>query len=89
MSGASRALPVRTTTSARALEHLAQVLAPRRRAELGVERGRPARPRQQVGQLVGLEEVAEPVPDRDLGDFRHAAEVALLRRLRHALILHS
>jgi hypothetical protein len=42
-------------------------------------------PRQQVGQLVGLEEVAEPVPDRDLRDLRQPAEVPLLRRLRHAL----
>jgi hypothetical protein len=66
------------------VEHLAQVLAPRGPAGLGLQaRHRRARPRQQVGQLVGLEEVAEPVPDRDLGDLGHAPEAAL-RRLRHA-----
>jgi hypothetical protein len=71
------------------VQHLAQVLATRGRAQLGLERGRPPRPREQVGQLVGLEEVAKAVPDRDLRDLGHAPEVPLLRRLRHALILHG
>ena len=35
-----------------------------------------------------LEEVAEPVPDRDLRDLGDAPEVAL-RRLRHAPVLHD
>ena len=40
--------------------------------------------RDQVGQLVALEEVAEAVPDGDLGDLRQPAEVPRLRRcLRH------
>ena len=49
-----------------------------------LEGDRRSRPRQQVGELVGLEEVAEPVADRDLGDLRDAAE-APLGGLRHSL----
>ena len=42
-------------------------------------------PRQEVGQLVGLEEVAEPVPDRDLRDLRDPAEIARLGSRRNEL----
>ena len=41
--------------------------------------------RQQVGQLVLLDEVAEAVPDRDLRDLGQAPEVALLRPRRHGV----
>ena len=63
------------------VQHLAEVLA-----ALG---GRALRREtllsgQQVGQPVGLEEVAEPVLDRHLGDFRHAPEIAG-RRAGHGL----
>ena len=63
------------------VEHLAQVasalraLAVPHRRELLV-------PGQEVGQPVALEEVAEPVPDRDLRDLAQAAEIALLLRAR-------
>ena len=56
------------------VEHLAQVLAP-----LGagaVDRGHPLVPRDEVGQLVRLEEVAEPVLDRDLRDLGEPPQVA-------------
>ncbi len=43
---------------------------------------RPVPPREQVGQLVAFEEVAEAVPDRDLRDLREPAEVPA-GRLRH------
>ena len=66
------------------VEHLAQVTPPLGRRRLRVERRLRPRPGQQVGQLVGLEPVAEPVPDRHLGDLGHAAEAAL-RGLRHAV----
>ena len=50
------------------------------RSEAGaLERPPPfRRPGQQVGQLVALEEVAEAVPDRDLGDLGQPAEVPVL-----------
>ena len=65
------------------VEHLAQVHA----ALVGGDRhGRSALPeRQQVGQLVLLDEVAEPVADCDLRDLRQAPEVALLRPRRHGV----
>ena len=68
------------------VEHLAEVLAARgRRGRVRIELHRGPRPRQQVGQLVGLEEVAEAVANCDLRDLREAAEIPLLGRLRHAL----
>ena len=66
------------------VEHLAQMPPALGRRRLGFERCRRPWPRQQVGQLVGLEPVAEAVPDRHLCDLGHAAEAAL-RRLRHTL----
>src|SRR5206468_2108775 len=64
------------------VEQLAEVLPALRRRALEKFRPVPAA-RDQVGQLVALEEVAEAVPDGDLGDLRQPAEVALLgRRLR-------
>ena len=66
------------------VEHLAQVTPPLGRRRLRVECRLRPRPGQQVGQLVGLEPVAEPVPDRHLRDLGHAAEAAL-RGLRHAV----
>ena len=55
------------------------------RSEAGPSRTSPfRRPRQEVGQLVPLEEVAEAVPDGDLGDLGQPAEVPTLgRRLSH------
>jgi hypothetical protein len=52
------------------------VLPALRRRALGELRA--AAPRDQVGQPVPLEEVAEAVPDRDLGDLGDPAEVATL-----------
>ena len=60
------------------VEELAQVLAALRRRALDDPRAVPAA-REKVGQLVALEEVAEAVPDGDLGDLRQPAEVARLR----------
>src|SRR4051812_42811395 len=65
------------------VEHLAQVPAAfrrvrRRGVELGVAR-------QQVGQAVGLEEVAEAVPDRDLGDLGDPAQIPPAGRARHVV----
>ena len=67
------------------VEHLAQVLAALGRCRLRLERHGCPRPGQEVGQLVRLEPVAEAVPYGDLGDLRHAPEVALLGGLRHAI----
>ena len=65
------------------VEELAEMLAALGCAALEELRPVPAA-RDQVGQPVPLEEVAEAVPDRDLGDLRQPAEVPLLgRRLRH------
>ena len=69
------------------VEHLAQVDAARG-GGLGLDRGALA-PGQQVGQLVLLEEVAEPVTDGHLGDLGQAPEVPLLRFCRHRLSLAS
>ena len=66
------------------VEELAKVLAAFRRGALE-ELGPVPAARDQVGQLVALEEVAEAVPDGDLGDLRQPAEVPSLRRcLRHS-----
>ena len=65
------------------VEHLAQVPArapSRRPARVRLDA---RRPRQQVGQLVPLEEVAEPVPDRDLRDLGEPADLARARSSRH------
>ena len=56
------------------VEHLAQVLAALRRLAVDLL-PRPAA-REEIGQPVGVEPVAEAVPDGDLGDLRQAAEVA-------------
>src|SRR5581483_9446413 len=74
------------------VQHLAEVLAAARAHgrdrldPLALEQldaaARRARPRQEVGEAVRLEEVAEPVPDGDLGDLRQPPQVPL-RRLRH------
>ena len=61
------------------VEELAEVLAALRRRAVD-EHFAVATARQEVGQLVALEEVAEAVPDGDLGDLRQPAEVASLRR---------
>ena len=63
------------------VEHLAQVLAARGRggALLGRHVGEPilrGAPRQQVAQLVRLEEVAEAVAHHDLRDLRQASDAA-------------
>jgi hypothetical protein len=58
------------------VEHLAQVLAPLGRAALGRHALAAG---DQVGQTVGLEEVAEAVLDRDLRDLGDAPEVPRLR----------
>ena len=60
------------------VEELAEVLAALRRRAVDDPRAVPAA-REKVGQLVALEEVAEAVPDGDLGDLRQPAEVARLR----------
>ena len=60
------------------VEELAQVLAALRRRALDEPRAVPAA-REEVGQLVALEEVAEAVPDGDLGDLSQPAEVTSLR----------
>ena len=67
------------------VEELAQMLAALGRRAL--EELRAVAPAgDQVGQPVALEEVAEAVPDGDLGDLRQSAEVARLRRgLSHDL----
>ena len=57
------------------VEELAEVLAALGRRALG-ELAAVAPAGQEVGQLVALEEVAEAVPDGDLGDLRQPAEVA-------------
>src|SRR5439155_17147555 len=65
------------------VEELVEVLAALRRRAVDKPRAVPPA-RQEVGQLVPLEEVTEAVPDRDLGDLRQPAEVTRLRwRLRH------
>ena len=66
------------------VEHLAQVLAARRPGRpFAAAQARLRGPaRQQVGELVRLEEVPEAVLHHDLGDLRQAAEIAR-RRLRH------
>ena len=65
------------------VEHLAQVPS-----TLGAGSGLGARldprgPRQHVGELVPLEEVAEAVPDRDLGDLGETADLARAGTRRH------
>ena len=59
------------------VEELAQVLPALRRCAVGDPRAVPAT-REEVGQLVALEEVAEAVPDGDLGDLSQPAEVTSL-----------
>ena len=61
------------------VEELAEVPAPLGGGALG-ELAAVAPAGQQVGQLVALEEVAEAVPDGDLGDLRQPAEIPRLRR---------
>src|SRR5207253_1896705 len=56
------------------VEHLAEMLTALRRLA-GVLDAVPA-PREEIGQPVSLEPVAEAVPDGDLSDLRQAAEVA-------------
>ena len=63
---------------AQLVEELAEALAALRGCSL--EDLPVSAPREEVGQLVALEEVAEAVPDGDLGDLRQPAEVACLRR---------
>ena len=63
---------------AQLVEELAEALASLRGRSL--EDLPVSAPREKVGQLVALEEVAEAVPDGDLGDLRQPAEVACLRR---------
>ena len=55
------------------VEHLAQPLAARR--ALRVDLHLAAEPRADGCRPAGLEEVAEPVPLRDLGDLRHAPQL--------------
>jgi hypothetical protein len=64
------------------VQHLAQVLAALRRLAVNVHPR--AAPREEVGQPVGVEPVAEAVADRDLRDLRETAEVAG-RGLDHGL----
>ncbi len=66
------------------VEHLAEVLPPRRAGAVPRHRRRVDPLRDQVGEAVPLEEVAEAVLDRDLRDLRETAEVAGGRR-RHPL----
>ena len=65
------------------VEHLAQV-PPRSEpvADIGPDLD-PRRPRQQVRELVPLEEIAEAVPDRDLGDLGETADLARAGTRRH------
>ena len=68
------------------VEHLAQVTAPLRpgrRLHRGIDLVT-RRPRQNVRELVPLEEVAEAMPDRDLRDLRQAADLAGTRTRRHS-----
>ena len=65
------------------VEHLAQVGAALSRG-VALER-RALAPRQQVGQPVLLEEVAEAVPHRDLRDLGEPPEVPLRRPRRHGI----
>src|SRR5439155_14880610 len=79
-------LPELDEGRAELVEHLPQVLAALRALALDWENLRA--PGQQVGQAVALEEVPEPVLDRDLGDLRDPSQVprrGALRARRHAL----
>ncbi len=78
-------LPELDERRAELLEHLAQMLPARGRAALrrsGEPRLRRAA-RQEVGELVRLEPVAEAVPDHHLRDLRQASEAPRRRGLRH------
>ena len=61
------------------VEQLAEVLAALRRRAVDDPRAVPSTSREEVGQPVALEEVAEAVPDGDLGDLGQPAEVTRLR----------
>ena len=77
-------LPELDERRAELVEHFPQVLAALGRRALD-ERGA-ATAGQEVGQPVPFEEVAEAVPDGDLGDLRQASEVACaVGRLGHDL----
>ena len=77
-------LPELDERRAELVEHFPQVLATLRRRALDERGAAPAG--QKVGQTVPFEEVAEAVPDGDLGDLRQASEVACaVGRLGHDL----
>src|SRR6185369_7408001 len=73
-------LPELDEGRAELVEHLPQAPA----AVRGHLRAVAADPRKEVGQAMALEEVAEAVLDRDLGDLGESADVARGRTGRHA-----
>src|SRR5439155_22727002 len=64
------------------IEHLAQMLTARRRSTVAVLGD--VVTRQEIGDAVGFEEVAEPVANGDLGDLRDPAKSPWRGLYRHA-----